>query len=676
MATSFDSLMMPEMGLMGDPASLLTSSSMDSLAASMPAASQSMTSPEQISDESVIDKLTPGSTLHAKTLQKLNAYFDFSANAMSQMHPRWNWQELRVQAYIKHPKYRDLIQAFENNNGAPPEAVRIIVPYSYATLHAAATYIYSVLAGRRPVFPLLPSRGTVSDKARYMEQALQSNLEATKGYQCLWQLIWDALVYDVGAVRIGWAEEDGKRLEIRNGQREMVDGLKFAGNKMIPIDPYHFFPDPRVPMHKVNSEGDFVFWISHQSEMKLKVRERAGQLKYVKEACSKAKEQGDLGEMGPIGTSQRRARVGNDGGLLRAAGDVVKFIPIREGTIRLIPDDWGLNDSKDMELWKVSFTKDQIIQMQPLGMAHDKHPVAVAEPTSFGHEFGGLSFADFIGPFQDMLSWIVNSRIENVRTVVNNQFIVDPNRVEMQDLRTPAPGKAIRLKQAAIGTDVREAIHQLAVTDVTAGHFQDMQMLRLLGDACSGINDNMRGIQTAGGRRSATEARMAMQAGASRLSQMASLVSSQAIGDICDQMIMNIQQFMPDELWVEMSGDEEMPSSTLLTPDMIAGSFNYQISDGSLPYDKMAMVESWKEILMAVMQDPELRQRKDVVRIFDHIAVLGGAKNIKQFDRQQESFAPGQPPEGAIPAGPAMPNMPNFTGGQLMLPPPGQPAST
>jgi hypothetical protein len=359
---------------------------------------------------------------------------------------------------------------------------------------------------------------------------------------------------------------------------------------------------------------------------------------------------------------------------------VVKFIAPREGTVRLVPKDWGLGDREASELWKFTFTKHQIMQAQPLGMAHERHPVAVAEPTSFGHEFGGLSFADFIGPFQDMISWLVNSRMENVRTTVNNQFVVDPSRVEMQDLRQPAPGKAIRLKQAAIGSDVREAIQQLTTLDVTAGHFQDMQFLRLLGDATTGINDNMRGIQTQGGRRSATEARMAMQAGASRLSQLAIRISSQALDDIANQMIINLQQFMPDEMWVELSGDETGlggAGSTLLKPDMIVGSFNYQVSDGSLPYDKMAMLETWKEILMAIMQDPELRQTKDVNRIFDYIAVLGGAKNIAQFNRQQGSFPPGQPPAGALPVGAANPAAPNFTrGSQQLLPPPGQPAST
>lgn len=671
MATPFGAAMAtaPEMGLTGDLGSML----MDPTALlGPPAGSQSMPSPEEQSPESAIDKLKPESPLHAKVLQKLNAYFDFSANAMREFHPRWGWQELKIQAYIKMPDYKDLMQALENNRGAPPEPVRIIVPYSYATLHAAATFIYSVLAGRRPIFPILPTRGTATDKANYMEAALQSNLEIVKGYEALWQLIWDSVVYGVGIVRIGWMEEYGNSLQLIGGQRQMVNGLKFAGNKICPVDPYHFFPDPRVPMSQVNAKGDFVFWLTHQSEMELYDREYRDQLKYVKEACASAKSEARSTELGPVADNNRRARIGTGNTLLQPAGDVVSFLPVREGTVRLVPKDWDLGDSDESELWKFTWVKNQIMQAQPLGMAHERHPVAVAEPTSFGHDFGSLALSDFIGAFQDMLSWLVNSRLENVRTTINNQFIVDPGRVEMQDLRQPAPGKAIRLKQAAIGTPVDEAIKQLVTVDITAGHFQDMQMLRMLADASTGINDNMRGIQSQGGRRSATEARMAMQAGASRLSQMSIRISSQAMCDIADQMILNLQQFMPEEMWIELSGDEGEAGSTLLTPDMIVGSFNYQLSDGSLPYDKMAMLETWKEIMFGIAQDPELRQSYSLSEIFKFVAVLGGAKNIESFKRkmQQPGFAPGQPPEGAIPAGPALPQIPNFTGGQNILPPP------
>jgi len=166
-----------------------------------------------------------------------------------------------------------------------------------------------------------------------------------------------------------------------------------------------------------------------------------------------------------------------------------------------------------------------------------------------------------------------------------------------------------------------------------------------------------------------------MQAGASRLSQLAIRISSQGMMDICGQMIMNIQQFMPQEMWVETTGDEG-PESSLMSPDMLVGTFNYQISDGSLPYDKTALLEVWKEIMFGVAQDPELRQTYSVDKIFEHVAILGGAKNIASFKKPPPPpmpagppagpFAPGQAPEGQMPIGPGMPAGPP----QALLPPP------
>ena len=621
--------------------------------------------PAEQPPESVIDKLKPGSKLHSDTLRKLEAMFRFSQSAMSNFTHRWGWMEHKIQAYVNLPDYEAAVNAMNQRNATPPEPVKIIVPYSYATIHAAATFLATVLIGRRPIFPLLATSGTDAEKARHMEAAIQSNIQVTKGYEKLWQYIWDSLIYSFGAVRIGWEDKEGKVLQIGpQGQREVRRALKYSANVLNAIDPYRVFPDPRVPMHECNEKGDFLFWTTEQSKMILKDMERGNLLKWVDEATDKKQQQLSNTELPAVADSNRRARIGSTGHWMPAPADVVGFWTIREGTVRLVPKDWGFGDSEDSELWKFTWIHNrQIMQAEPLGMVHEKHPASITEPTSFGHEFGSMSMADLIGPFQDLLTWLVNSRIENVRTTLHNQFVADPARIEMQDLRSPAAGKVIRLKQAAMGTPINEAIRQLQVIDNTQGHFNDIQLLRVLADSTTGINDNMRGIQSGSSRKSATEARMSMQAGAGRLSQLAVRISSQGFMGIAEQMISNIQQFMPNEMWVQMTGDDGQPTSSLLTPDLIMGTFEYQISDGTLPFDKTALLEVWQQILMGVAADPELRQVHDISKIFDYVAELGGAKNISSFKRAQTGqpniVPPGQePPQGAVPVGGALPAPP------------------
>ena len=106
-----------------------------------------------------------------------------------------------------------------------------------------------------------------------------------------------------------------------------------------------------------------------------------------------------------------------------------------------------------------------MVQAEPLDYDHDKHPVAVIKPSAFGYAFGAPGPLDFLGPIQDTLSWFINSHIHNVRTALNNMFVVDPSIVELQDLKNPSPGKIIRVKRSAYGQDVKSVLQQLEVQE-------------------------------------------------------------------------------------------------------------------------------------------------------------------------------------------------------------------
>src|SRR5690606_33896789 len=101
--------------------------------------------------------------------------------------------------------------------------------------------------------------------------------------------------------------------------------------------------------------------------------------------------------------------------------------------------------------------KSQIVQAEPFDADHDMHPVSVAEPYTTGYGFGHLALADYLAPIQDSLSWFINSHSANVREVLNNSFVVDPSKVEMQDFQNKIPGqpRILRLKPSSTGTDVR-----------------------------------------------------------------------------------------------------------------------------------------------------------------------------------------------------------------------------
>ena len=198
------------------------------------------------------------------------------------------------------------------------------------------------------------------------------------------------------------------------------------------------------------------------------------------------------------------------------------FMQVDQGTVEVIPKDLGLGDSTVPEKWLFTILNEsQIVQAEPFLADHGRHPVCVVEPYSGGYSFGNLGLLDYLGGMQDLTSWFANSHIDNVRKVLNDMLVVDPSMIEMQDLKNPEPGKLIRLKRTAWGQDVRQAVQQLAVQDVTRAHINDMDTFNRISQQVAAINDNLMGIQAEGGRKTATEVRTSSESAVSRLAAQA-----------------------------------------------------------------------------------------------------------------------------------------------------------
>ena len=600
-----------------------------------------------------IDLLKPGSPLHERVLKYLLDRLNMSERSMTKFYPRWQASERRVQAYINLPKWEKVLKEM-NDTGAPPKVVSVTVPYSYATLQTIVTYLAHTFMGRRPMFQVGSYKKSTVNNARTLELVLQYNVEHAGLVRHLFQFLQDGEMYGVGILRTRWRNERAMRTVWKKQPRfgffnlnlgtQMVrtkeERTVFAGNDVESVDPYMFFPDPRVPMVDVNTRGEFVFWRSFEGIHALKRQQAQGLIKWVD----------DIGAL----PAMRNSGINSDRNLL-SQGDSIpgysmhnagwgkSFKQIDQGSLDIIPRELGLGPETEVQKWIFAIgNKHQIIQAEHQTNDHDMHPVAVTEPNTLGYGFGQPSTMDYMGPIQDTLSWLVNSHIANVRVALNNMLIVDPDAINIKDLENPGAGKIIRLKRSAMGRDINTVIKQLAIVDVTSSHLRDFELMMRLGDALSGVSDNLRGLPAAGGRKTATEARQSAEAGASRLSAKSRLISAQALTGLTKQMSLNIMQYMPEEFFIDLVGMEGLEDNfrklglnpaegVNVTPEMVVGDFYYPIHDGTLPIDRVALLDVWNQIFLAVSQDPQLRQTFNVVKIFEYIAELGGAKNIQQF---------------------------------------------
>lgn len=620
------------------------------------------------SGDPIMDKLRPGSDLHAYILDKLKERIFASEVEMRRFYARWQVMEMKTQAYVDLSKWEKELKTM-NDTGKAPRVVSVVMPYTFSTIATIVTYLIHTFSGRKPMFQIGTYKKETVQGARMMELVLQYNSDHTRLIRQLFQFFHDGELYGLGIMRTRWEKKEALRTVWKKTPRYGLFNLLlgtdkskvrekrtvYEGNNVASVDPYMFFPDPRVPMAEVNRRGEYVFWRSFEGDHTLKKLEADGVFHYIDSIAeiegNRIPQESNRGLLS--GGNPHPGLRSNQTSLAYQKG----YKQIDQGTVDLVPSEWGLGESDEVEKWLFTIGNlNQIIQAEPIEVDHGMHPVVVSEPYTMGYGFGHPGISDYLGPIQDSLSWLINSHMDNVKTVLNNMVIVDPSMVEMQDLKNPGPGKIIRLKAAARGQDVRSALYQMQVSDVTGNHPRDMELFMRLGDSLSSVNDNLRGLQSQGGRKTATEARTSAEAGASRLAAHARLISSQAIVDLAEQMSLNIQQNMEEEFYLQLVGQQGMKydvhvpdlgkafngQGVNIAPEMLVGDFYYPVHDGTLPLDRVAMLDVWKEVFLAVAQDPELRQQFSVSGIFEYLAELGGAKNIEQFKIQMSTASPEQ----------------------------------
>lgn len=612
---------------------------------------------------SPISILRPGSPEHAYVLQQLLERLKFSEEKMKAFYPRWQANERRFMAYINRTDFDKLLKD-TNDKGEAPSVVSINVPYIYATVWTIVTYLIHTFCGQKPIFQVSSYSAEAVEPARKMETILQFNADHSKAVRRIFQWMMDGQIYGVGVVRNLWITQfKMKTVQVQGSPLGMAAPdflpetqltqkqpyLCYEGNEVTSINPYQFFPDPRVPMEEVSKRGEFVFWRNYEGIHALRRAEKSGTLAWIDAigtpgGGSRGDTNSDESKRNLLTGGEANPGASSAGGPLRS---ISQFHQLDQGTIDIVPAEWGLGESQDVERWIFTIAnKKQIIQAEPFEDEHGKHPIAVIEPNSIGYGFGQLSIVDMLGPIQDVLSWFVNSHMFNVRSVLNNMIVVDPNFVEMQDLKSPGPGRIIRLKQAAMGRDVRSVLNQLQVTDVTQGHIDNVAAFMRLGDILSGVNDTLRGVQP-GGRRSATESRLTSESGASRQAALARMVSAQGMSELAEMQASNVQQYQSMEFYLQIVGTEGL--LVPIRPGDVQGNFYFPIHDGTLPLDRVALLDVWKEIWMAVSTDPNLAMQYNGPAIFEYMANLAGAKNISQFKIQvAPPVAPGAPPPDGV----------------------------
>jgi len=593
--------------------------------------------------------LRPTSTLHQTLLTKLNLRIQESAREMQKRHKSWKQIDRTLTAYIPLDEMEKKVK--DNDDRKP---VSIVIPYSFATLETLLTY-FSAAFLDYPIFKYSGNGPEDRMGGIMLEKVIEIQSRRSKMALALLTTFRDAWSYGIGSCAPYWDKIYGKKTVVEEAsffsaifakmmstggtRRVSKDVTLYEGNFLRNIDPYMTLPDPNVPIHEIQ-KGEFFGWIETTNYMELLSAERNDPDSF------NAKYLSDM--RGTAGQSQynkaksatgRDERFGSGSGAAVSSTSPIDKIYLY---VNMIPKEWGLGSGEYPEKWLFCVAADKIILgAKPLGLNHNMFPVATCSPDYDGYSVTPVSRLELIGGLQTTLDWLVNSHIANVRKSINDMLVVDPSLININDLMDPAPGKLIRMRRAAWGRGVENAVKQLQVTDITKTHIQDSAYITELIKTCSGSVDSVMGLARTGSERvSADESRGTRMAALSRLGKAAKIVSLQTMWDLGYMLASHTQQLMTRPLYADMTGrwEEELKSQYQgadrfkIYPNDISIDYDIIESDGTLPTGENA--DTMTTLFQSIVSQPMLSQQFDIVRIFQRIAMMMGVKDVNEFKLQ------------------------------------------
>jgi hypothetical protein len=591
--------------------------------------------------------LRPASPDHRKLLKEIYIRALESSNEMSKRYASWKKVDESLTAYVK---LDDAETAIKNIDDRKP--LSIVVPYSYATLETILTYFVSAFL-ENPIFKYEGSSPEDVIGAILLEKVIEQQTMQFKTALNLHTMFRDGLSYGMGVVTPTWDKKWGWKSVVQDsgfmsalfgkfisyGQvRGREETILFEGNRLKNIDPYMFLPDPNVPIHDLQ-QGEFVGWIEQTNYMKLLELEKNDKdifnVKYLK----------GLGSGGRSQFNKSRTDTGRGTKFGTATyGSEMSTSPIDVIWMywTLVPRDQKLGSKEYPEKWLFGLAADKVlICAKPLSLNHNMYPVAVCAPDFDGYSATPVSRLELMYGMQTALDWLFSSHIANVRKAINDMLIVDPSLINMADLEDPRPGKLVRMRRAAWGRGVENAVKQLAVTDITRSHIGDAASIIEYMQRTSAATDSVSGmIRKSGERVTAEETRGTRTSALSRLTKAAKIASLQAMQDIGYMFAVHTQQLMEQETYIKATGQWQdvllaeygataRNGRIKVSPFDLIVDYDLVIKDGSTNVGEYA--ESWVELFRVLTQQPMLYQNFDMVRIFKHIARIMGAKDINEF---------------------------------------------
>jgi len=556
----------------------------------------------------------------------------------------------------------DDIEAREND-----EPEKMVVPLGFSQVQTFVSFAFLLLLQNKRFFELEPTGQEDNLIREPAEIILQRDLNHNRWPNKLYQFLLDLARMSIGVTKECWKREYGY-VPVPIVQETFSFGsltftgpaaspyeevLMYEGNQIVNIRPQAFLPDARLPVSRW-MEGQFVADEESFHIQQLKRWEKSGRLAGVKFVERMSKD--DYEKRGPSRLDNMMESFGKQ----KSDQDSTDFmVSLTEVQVLLIPNEYDLGPEDFQMMFMVHIANDnRIVNIERAGYIHNQFGYNVAQFSPDNQNILNESLCDVTYALQDVVTWLINSRILSVRRSLDDRLVVDPSVINMASIEAGSP--VITLKSGAPRNGIERYIQQLKIVDTTTSHMQDADTLTKLMFMVTGVNENAMG-QFSPGRRSATENRAANAGAASRMKVVVTNAFHEALGPMGRKMLTNSRDLMSPETFKKIIGTRDdidllYKSFCPGDPRQLVGSEDFFVFDSTLSSEKGFLAQSLQELMSVMMSNPETMAilPVDFGALLEEIYTLRGVTNVKRFIKAAPP-AVGGPMPGSVPPGVADP---------------------
>lgn len=604
--------------------------------------------------------LRPGSKLSNKLVEELRDRIHYGTIATRMMQGDWEAIDWTLSAFVP-PEALDEDKRAQHYD--PTRPIATVIPVSLASMDTFLTYFDSVF-NRNPLYRY-KALGNMENVVRtaLMEKICHKQSQWFKHYEAVESALRDSLAYGIGLTAMEWRkkwayrpydqevmqqaiailEETGVRVNKKEFKRLMEQEVVAEGTRLIPIDPYRAIMDPSVTPERIQ-DSEYFGWLERHNIMNLLLRENDPEegffnMKYVRSLA-------DNGEaISPRWLERASGRNDHQNFMgLTSHKQHQNLVDLSRMYIKLIPKEWELGPEDYPCLYGITLAgEDIIVQCDRLDFAHGQMPVCAVAPTSDGHSNIPVSRMATTYGIQRATDFYINSHNFNCSKAINDMLVVNPRYINEEDILNPGPGKLLRVNEDAYGLDdIRKAVMQLNVSDVTGRHMGDAAQLTEMLRQINGTTDiTMGDLSGMPERPTATGVNAAQTGAVSRLQHLSKRISIQYMYDLAWMQAFNNVQFLDMEIQVDAMGryEQELMQQFGLSNEIVANPLdlttNFDIDIESYANPSNQNVDAVTQVIQMLLSmegvGPVLAERIEFIPLFMHWAKLTGAEDMNQF---------------------------------------------